>query len=532
MTAPGLTLPPPYACGAPPDFAQWRAGQPGAVCHVVDSPARVCGLVLPTGSGKSLVAATIATLTGWRTAILTSTKGLQDQIHSTFHATGIVDLRGQTAYPCRALEPGGIFAHFGSPTGYATCDVGPCHAGLSCKWRDFGCSYFDAVARARHARIVVTNYQAWMSQYAYADGLGQFDCLVLDEAHAAPGEVASFLATTLTTRALAECGVTAPENADSWVWIAWAGLHVKPIWRHVQALNARCKDGHATPALLQEYRRARATHQIVDRLAHALPDEWLVSSHGDHEFHPVDVAKYVEPVLLRGIPKIVLTSATLTPKTADALGVTGVDWLIAPSTFPVERRPVVHVATCRIDHRLDEDGIRLWLMRLDQILARREDRKGIVHTGSYARAKLIYDHSSHRGRLILHDRATTRSAVEQFRRAGPGAVMVSPSLTTGFDFAGQACEYQVILKVPWPDSREPVVAARTARDKGYPAYVAMQDLVQAVGRGMRSEEDQCETLILDDHVRWFLNSYRSFAPQWFLDAYRSSNTIPPPPPKL
>ena len=78
---------------------------------------------------------------------------------------------------------------------------------------------------------------------------------------------------------------------------------------------------------------------------------------------------------------------------------------------------MIHVATCRIDHKLDEDGTRLWLMRLDQILNMREDRKGIIHTGSYARAKLIHDHSAHRDRLFLHDRSTTRAQVAAFRAA-------------------------------------------------------------------------------------------------------------------
>ena len=53
----------------------------------------------------------------------------------------------------------------------------------------------------------------------------------------------------------------------------------------------------------------------------------------------------------------------------------------------------------------------------------------------------------------------------------------------------------------------------------------MQDLVQAVGRGMRSEQDQCETIILDDHVQWFVRQHREFAPQWFLDAYRTQSNI-------
>ena len=153
------------ACGAPPGFLEWREGQPDAICHVVDSPQRFSGLVLPTGSGKSLVAATLATLTGWRTAILTSTKGLQDQIGASFAETGIKDLRGQNAYPCRALDAGAIFHQYRPPyQSYVGCDQGPCRAGLRCPWRDIGCWYFDALAKAQRTRLLVTNYQAWMSQ--------------------------------------------------------------------------------------------------------------------------------------------------------------------------------------------------------------------------------------------------------------------------------------------------------------------------------------------------------------------------------
>ena len=327
------SLPPPVACGAPSSFLEWREGQPDAICHVVDSPQRFCGLVLPTGSGKSLVAATLATLTGWRTAILTSTKGLQDQIGASFAETGIKDLRGQNAYPCRALDPGGVFFNYRPPhLGYAGCDQGPCRAGLRCPWRDIGCWYFDAVAKAQRTRLLVTNYQAWMSQYQYGEGLGAFDCLVLDEAHAAPEEVAGFLAATLSPRALAQAGLVPPDNPDIWLWIAWAGSTVKPLKKRVDTLGEIVKGGNASLALVQEYQSIRGTLRVLERLSIAAPDEWIVTSHGDHEFHPVNVAVYTEAALLRGIKKVVLTSATLTPKTADALGLppNEIAWLTAP----------------------------------------------------------------------------------------------------------------------------------------------------------------------------------------------------------
>jgi Rad3-related DNA helicase len=488
--------------------------------------------VLPTGAGKSLVAATLATLTGWRTAILTSTKGLQDQILASFSTIGLSDLRGQNAYRCRALDLGAIYTEY--RTEHNQCDVGPCKAGMLCPWRDLGCLYFDAVARAKTTPILVTNYQAWMHQGA-GNGLGDFDCLVLDEAHAAPAEVASFLTSTLTLRQLSEVGLDTPGSTDAVVWIAWANEHRTALTRRVETLTKEAKERRLSVSELRQLRQQKSTLRTVERLAGATPEQWLVIEGDDgFSFHPIEIGAHVEAALLKEIPHVVLMSATLTRKTTETLGLDpeAMGWLVQPSTFPVERRPVIHVSTCRIDHRIDPMGTRLWLARLDQILATRADRKGIIHTGSYARAKLIYEHSEFRSRLVLHERATTREMVEWFRRAGPGTVMVSPSLTTGFDFAGDACEYQVILKVPWPDSREPVIEARTVKDKTYPAYIAMQDLVQAVGRGMRSEDDQCETLILDDHVRWFLSKYRTFAPQWFLDAFRSCITIPIPPPRL
>jgi Rad3-related DNA helicase len=528
-----VTLPPPEACGAPRSFTAWRHGQAEAITAAVDSPQRIRGLVLPTGSGKSLIAATIATLTGWRTAVLTSTKGLQDQILGTFGEIGFNDLRGQRAYPCRLFTDDQQVRQY--QPAQTSCEAGPCKAGVKCVWKENGCAYYDAVRTAKSTRILVTNYQAWMSQYSFGDGLGDFDCLIADEAHAAPEEVSQFLAAAITPRQLEDNELDAPPQANEiGAWIRWAGEHYPELTRQIDRLGSAAKDGRAGADEIRKLLSLKGLARTLDKLRGAKADEWLVTLRGDYEFHPLDAARYTEGALFREIPRIILTSATLTPGTTTALGVdpAQVGWFIAPSSFPVERRPVIHVTTCRIDHRLDAAGTKLWLTRVDQILNGRADRKGIIHTGSYARAKLIYEHSAHRHRLILHDRTTTAREVERFRTARPGTVMVSPSLTTGFDFAGRACEYQIILKVPWPDSREPVMMARTAKDKQYPAYLAMQELVQAVGRGMRSETDRCETLILDDHVRWFVRQYRQLAPQWFHEAYRSQLTIPPPPPRL
>jgi hypothetical protein len=71
-------------------------------------------------------------------------------------------------------------------------------------------------------------------------------------------------------------------------------------------------------------------------------------------------------------------------------------------------------------------------------------------------------------------------------------------------------------------------------DKRYPNHLAMQTLVQAVGRGMRAEDDACETFIVDAHAIWFLSKHGDLAPRWFRRAVRrlEPGTVPTPPPAL
>jgi Rad3-related DNA helicase len=284
------------------------------------------------------------------------------------------------------------------------------------------------------------------------------------------------------------------------------------------------------------HRRNRRTAQKLDSIEKRVSKgEWVIEPHGQTwAFNPVWVSEFAEDTLFHATKKVVLTSATCTRKTAEMLGIDADDLLLheAPSDFPVERRPVYFHPAAKIDFRATESEIRYWLATIDNILRRREDRKGIIHAVSYARAKQIKDYSAFGHRMIVHDSRGTRDAVAEFRAAGPGAILVSPSVTTGYDFAGDQCEYQIIVKIPFPDRRDPVTAARTAKDATYPSYIAMQELVQAVGRGMRSADDQCETLIVDANCSWFMRKAGELAPFWFRQAYRRVDTLPDPLPKL
>jgi Rad3-related DNA helicase len=514
-------------------YSTWRHHQPSAILSITDTDKRFVGSVLPTGAGKTLTVVGAALLAGRRTAFLTSTKLLQEQYLRDMATSGMVEVKGQANYECIAFQD--EHRALRDKTWHG-CDEGPCRAGLYCTRKptqdegdiEKGCLSYDAVARARRSRLVVTNYKYWMHANRFRPELGRFDCLVLDEAHHAPTELADFLSTRLDAADMQLLGSGGPRTQDSaGAWADWAKSHEK-------ALRSLLEERPQSRAELRKHRHASRVANKLSSLVDMAEGDWVIQSHNSAwHFDPVWVANYKEK-LFRGIPHIVFTSATFTHKTAAMLGVGSGDleWHEAPSDFPVARRPVYFCPTVKLDYRADESQVRLWLATVDNFLRRRRDRKGIIHAVSYERAKLIRRYSEFAPSMILNEKWDTKDRVAEFRSAGPGAIFVSPSVTTGYDFAGAQCEYQVIAKIPFPDRRNPVTAARTAHDPEYPAYIAMQELVQAVGRGMRSADDQCETIILDSNASWFMRKHRDLAPDWFMAAYQRVDTLPDPLPAL
>src|SRR5262249_4558951 len=161
-------LPDPPYLGLPQKFTSWRPGQDKAVCDILDSPRRVVILNAPTGFGKTITYVGAAMLGLRRTAFLTATKGLQSQLLADFGPIGMVDIRGQNNYLCRALQPSGIYYGQGIKPG-DRCDAGPCHVGAPCSARRSGCDYFDAVKVAQNRRLVTSNYSYWVAQHRYSE---------------------------------------------------------------------------------------------------------------------------------------------------------------------------------------------------------------------------------------------------------------------------------------------------------------------------------------------------------------------------
>ena len=74
--------------------------------------------------------------------------------------------------------------------------------------------------------------------------------------------------------------------------------------------------------------------------------------------------------------------------------------------------------------------------------------------------------------------------------------------------------------------------ARGKADPLYIPYLTVQTLIQATGRGMRFAEDQCESVIFDDHIARLMAVNKNLFLGWWLKLYHRSAMTPDPLPKL
>jgi len=518
-----MTLPSPGTLLGIPRFSNWYPGQEDAFQHVIgwyQGPRRFLGLSLPAGSGKSIVSVMTARLLGTRTCILTVTKGLQEQYLEDITPLGGVNMMGRNNYPC-ALVPG------------LTAEEGPCRDGLSCSFRDNDCPYYQQLARATVAPIVVTNYAYYLAQTRFSSGLGEFDLLVCDEGHLIFGALENHLSIHLSRLDIEPMGIAFPQQNQDWsAWQEWAEDN-KPVAESV--VNKLEKDirklhnsGSPVPgALSRSFRTARS---VVVRLSSIMnaTGRWVTSyRHRGWNFTPVWVSQYGSAVY-RDTPKVILMSALLSTKTLDILGVPDDrDWFATNSHFPPSNTPIYHVSTSQISHRSDDFKLTIWLSRIDQIIQRRLDRKGIIFTVSYDRAHLILRSSRFAYLMLLHSTGDVVQVVRKFKAADPPAVLVSPAITSGWDIS--EADYIIVAKIPYPDTTGVVMKARKEEDRDWPAFLAMETLVNESGRGTRSISDKCEVLIVDDNWRWFYPNYKRFAPEWFQSRVRGSLPVVPEP---
>ena len=511
---------------------------------------RFVGLCLPTGAGKSLAAFTVSRLLRLRTVYLTITKALEQQYQRDLGRSGLVDIQGKANYQCTDMAN-------------LNCSDG---AKVGCRYlKGKGCTYEKEKARARNSEQVVTNYAYWLGVNDKAAGLKRTDqeadwsgenpveLLVLDEAHEADSILASYISCALTEGELKRFGEW-PDGEELKDWKFFANDVLTDL--EAEIVTTQQELVHMGRGVKPEH--VRVLHQLerlaskLTRISQAGGDDWVVEREAKSrwgrqwKFDSVFPGKYAEKYLFCGVPRVLLMSATLKPKTMNLLGLKNNEFKYKAwkRIFPANRHPIYMVGakkadgkTVRVDYNTSrEDMLEFVRWVDDEWIKPRLDRKGLILTVSYERQKFIMEHSRYSRYMIGNtgesDSDTAMQAADKFRAASAPCLLVSPSFGTGWDFPGEQCEYVLLVKVPFESMTSKVLKARVARDKSYADYRAMQKIEQAIGRGMRFDKDRCEVGLLCGHFSWFVYKNKALAQDWFVDSIRQLPKVPQPPKSL
>lgn len=495
-----------------PGFSQWDTA-----VGISSAEYRFSGLQAPPGCGKTTInIAASRLLDSSRTLYLTVNKPLQNQLMNDFADSEInlFNLIGHSAYPCanRRVDDSGDISEI-------ECSEG----------RD-SCPYWQDVEKSLSRTHVSSNIANWVTiaKIGDKDRFGKFDLLILDEAHNLEKLLCDLLAIKFSRRGvyeLIECNMPKIDESVR-VWIEWARVCHLVCVRHIaesRRIDALDRVKSTLTKRLERLAKNLLTVAEID-------DDWIVESTSTGaQLTPVFADRYAEEYLFRGIPRVILSSATLTRKDFEYLGIDNDNshLIEIESGFDAARRPFYYWPTTKVDRDMVEGQIIKVVNRMDRYYDSRQALgwKGLIHTVSYEHAKTISKFSKHN--IITHIPRDKQRAIDNFMSRTDPCILASPVISEGMDFSGDAARCQFIWKVPTKYSKDPLIAARKKRDPKYPYYLAAKDMLQMTGRICRSMTDYGETVIFDCHWgNWMISAVPW--PKYFRSSWRTIKEIPPP----
>lgn len=517
----------PRDVGLPAKFTAFRSGQDSLALDLASaaSTSRFLMINMPTGGGKSVTSITIALLIGGSYAYLVSSKELQRQLYADgYH--NLVNIYGHSHYPCADSS---------------TSDDGgfefECTAGAACCYRPL----VDQITAPSPCNPYTTNYDHWLAIGKSDDParLGNPNVLILDEAHLIHDKLVSHVAFTVTHRQITSLlgSMQIPAKTDdisTWQeWAVAARSKARERYTELSALRKK-KGGTPHPSLSASLQKVTRLGKSLSRLADRPPScHWIVIPGDTYKtrdlitLSPVWGRDYAEQYLYRGCPHVILSSATLQESAIEYLGIPSSDYQYrdVESTFSPKRRPFVFVPGAgRIRGDIGEGEKRILVREMDKVIAETNTSKALIQPRSYDRAQWIHDLSCHSAQFITYKSGESQAALQRFISEDSSispfnAILNGPSFEEGVDLFGPRCRRQFCPKIPFPDTRSPLMAARCKEDKLYRNRLAAETMEQMPGRSTRFELDWSVFYLFDANWIWFQDApgvkfSRSFRRSW------------------
>lgn len=499
----------PHDLGLP--FDKFRRGQRSAIREITnhfDSGKRIVILEAPTGSGKSIIALSVAAMLETETVVTTQTKQLAQQYMEVFKFAKVIE--GRDNFEC-SVSPG------------FTCAEGPCVAGFKCERKHSICPYYIQKNAAIESGCVITNIWYYINEVQYVGGLRNRGLLVADEGHLLEQALLSVVSIDISARQFSRIGVhRIPAFKNVGDAVRWADR----ILPKVKSDFAKLKYEDDP----KQYCRVQSQIYRLESLLEVDEKEWILDKNFyGYSVKPVWVREFGGPLIFDTAERTLVMSATICDPVqfGKTLGIKEGEaaFVSMPSYFPKELRPINYWPIAKVGYGASQADLLKLVDAIDQILERHEGQKGVVHCVSYKLRDVIMENTRHIERFVTHNGDNREEVIARFKESKGDHVLLSPSVAIGLDLPDDQGRFAIIAKLPFMSLGDLQVKRRQQEDPGWYTWVTACAIVQSCGRVIRSDTDYAATYILDANAEWFLRRNSKLFPKWWKEAVYRINGV-------
>jgi len=506
----------------------FRDTQKSALTFLHNSDKKIRVLCAPTGCGKSLVAFSEG-LQHSKFLYLCSSRQLQTQIESEFPEAKVMWGRGN--FKCNAFS--GLDA---SECPYMGDDQANAAEKRLCK---LSCDYEIQKKAVLAHPFQVLNYSYFLFEGNFVGKFSDYPLIVCDEADKIESVVSKFINVRISKRLLGILRIKPPTfittQATHWYrsWQDWAGSTKSKVDNHRGRLTKRLE--YIDPSdqrykfTKDEIQSCKSLLWKLDVFIENMDETWIyetIKYRGKitaWEFKPTWIPKaLMQRFFLKHGHRFIFMSATFppVPVLCQILGLakSDVDYCEIPSTFPVGNRRVILDGVGDLGSKTFDQDLPKVLDRINTLLNDYPNVKGVIHTVSWKLNEAVMGINNKR--LVTHDSKNKDEVLDMFKKSDLPVVFVSPSSCRGIDLPGADCRFTIIAKMPFQSLGDKLVKTRVYQGNiGSYWYNsdAVQEIIQAQGRGVRSSDDYCVTYILDKQATSRVFSMRGLFPGYWLD---------------
>jgi ATP-dependent DNA helicase DinG len=496
----------------PAKFQSWMPYQREAVEFILNSTKKVSFLEMPTGTGKTLVAKASFNISGWQGSILTNNTDLQNQYKHDFSELQL--LKGRTHFICDIDQS-------------VTAADAACTAGFQCPYKyTHDCAYYSQILNSKTVSVTIENYPFFLNHQVYSEDKRKIEMVFCDEGHHLGDQLKQFASFTISTSEVKAAGLPdSPQSVDPIDWLVWAKSIQTQLNQQVEQaitdLNRKPETGHfwqesIVPSFIEVQKHKtsiqlnRKIRLLLDYSGTDLSD-WFVQSgkvSGVTEFRMVEsrgLFKIIDEIAEK---RVVIASATLgdIDHIAKQLNIVDYDKFVVPDLYSKTNRPIFYIKDAGRFSAKDDPNKKTFstsgVEAIDAVLSKHVGEKGIIHTVSHERAKIVLLNSANRPRLLSHKPNGTMEradAIKRFKQDTTDRVLVSPSILEGIDLPEDECRFIIFAKTPFDDPREPLMQEILKRE-GWEGIVhrLIIKTKQGIGRGIRSLQDRCAIYLIDE----------------------------------